>query len=347
MNEIKPKSKDKIRIYKALKYHDKDVNYTYHEYLDKDTKEIIKTRSKNSLSFFDSENKSNNEIKKKSYERIKKLFLNETNNDIDKNYNDAAGGQGSEYKRICVLHSSSLCAFLHFCRVSDNLRIEIDEDKENKGSVIYNKVYFEVKNKVYDNPSSVDLVLISEDKKKILFLEAKFSEYLFMEKSLRIEEKYEEDYERLNVSSSCKNKLFFTHQICEKKYKDNKNMRIWTSDNKKHYLNGFKQIISHYIGVCNYVKGIVIDKRLKEDFDEIELATILFDGWEDKSELEDYRKKYAELAGILNNNIKNDPELDGKLHVRENVLTYQEVFDKYNNKNLLNEKIMDFYRYNK
>ena len=86
----------------------------------------------------------------------------------------ATSGDGNEKSRILTLHSSSLLAFLCFNGVA-NHPITID-------GIVYDEVMFEVKNDVIDaslgKPSNIDVLLMGDNRKKLLFLESKFTEYL-------------------------------------------------------------------------------------------------------------------------------------------------------------------------
>ena len=78
----------------------------------------------------------------------------------------ATGGNGNEKQKILTLHSSSLLAFLCFNDVA-NHPIKI------KG-IVYDEVMFEVKNNVINNSpgkSNIDVILMGENRKKLLFLE--------------------------------------------------------------------------------------------------------------------------------------------------------------------------------
>ena len=86
----------------------------------------------------------------------------------------ATSGDGNEKSRILTLHSSSLLAFLCFNDVA-NHPITIDD-------IVYDEVMFEVKNDVIDaslgKPSNIDVLLMGDNRKKLLFLESKFTEHL-------------------------------------------------------------------------------------------------------------------------------------------------------------------------
>ena len=94
----------------------------------------------------------------------------------------AVGGSGNEGDKITTLHSSSLCALLHFYNVERHpltLEFKTKNNKkvEIKRRVIFNKSVFEFKSPVIGNPSNMDVVLIGKDentgKNIVFFLESK------------------------------------------------------------------------------------------------------------------------------------------------------------------------------
>ena len=117
---------------------------------------------------------------KSAGETLKSIFhLNSM--DWDRCFQEAVSGPGNEMERIRTLHSSALLPLLCFSQVSTKRPLTYDGIK-------YVQAFFEVKNKVFYGPSSIDVVLKSEEG-DILFLESKFTEYLEGEKP-KIKEKY-------------------------------------------------------------------------------------------------------------------------------------------------------------
>lgn len=96
---------------------------------------------------------------------------------FDKAFGIVTGGVGNELSKINSLTSSSLLSLLVFYPL-------FSKDANNSLTLLVNgnltsftKCFFEVRNKVIRRPSCVDVVLQSEDKKTLLFLESKFMEY--------------------------------------------------------------------------------------------------------------------------------------------------------------------------
>ncbi len=287
-------------------------------------------------------------IKKEILELFKKIFNLEDDKEFDKHFDIVVTGQGKEINKISNLRSSSLCSLLNFYKVSEDNPIIIDDTK-------YTKVSFEVKNPVINSPSSIDLVLESED--KVLYLESKFSEY-YSKESLNYSDKYIKYWENI--------KDFFDKYTTVKSSKEGY-VRLIKRQKPNCYTEGIKQMISHYIGVINFINnGEDKDTRIKLGNRKVELATILFDNdkWS-KDEFNFYKEDYEELismlkaektkenfANIICDGDKSEKEalikkLNDKLNIRDTILTYQkDIFDKNPNyfKNI-SDNIKKYYGY--
>ena len=311
-----PKAKEKKLIYKAIDYNFIKDNYIKNTYSSRWKKD-----SDNSFLFSIKKEKNKPEGEEDKLKIIEDIFEIQDSSNIRDKYEQATKGTGMEKQRINVLHSSSLCAFLHFYKV-DEKPIKIND-------IVYDEVYFEIQNKVFENhnPSNVDVTLISNQNKEILFLEAKFSEYLSIVDSYAISKEYKKIYEELHITDE--------YDMIEK----NDKLILISNNHKKHYIGGIKQMISHYIGIKYFIKNKKsYDERimLKADFN-VKLGTILFDGWKDEEYLKDYAKEYKKLIYHFN----NDENKPNNLKILDSILTYQEVFKKYN----LDEKVKKYYRY--
>lgn len=256
-------------------------------------------------------------------------------------FKTACSGTGDELRKITTLHSSSLCSLLFFYNVSESTPVDIDRYK-------FTESYFEFKNKVIGYPSNIDVVLLgvnTENKKKvILFLESKFSEFITgVNSKLKVGKSYFSD------KDGC-----FSKAIYENLEKNNIINLIedenYISSKEKKYLEGIKQMISHYYGIRNFINEKFYDeenenqKKVKNFYKEnkqnceILLAGILFDNLSDNQKekyLAPYEADYIKLAEIINeqickNNIKNFKML-------EKTLKYSSL------KNRLNPKIKKFY----
>ena len=285
-------------------------------------------------------------------ETLKRIF-GIKNEQFSEKYQQAISGDGKEEENILTYHSSALCALLHFHNVENNkIKIRID-GKE----IIFNKSYFEWKNKVINKPSNMDIVLISEDSKTALFLESKFSEYLNESKysnpisNRYLDNKYSKDvYSKLNESNF----------IIEKGKDD---FKITLNDESKRYYDGIKQMISHYVGIKNIIHDTENieekdEKKLLEkqkqniitNVKEIYLGTILYDKFEfeefggENNPLKRYKEIYKRLSEIMNDVLKSNNESKQTFKVIEEVLTYSDVFNNMNKK-AIDENVKKFYNY--
>ena len=97
---------------------------------------------------------------------------------FEEKYKMAVGGSGNEGDKITTLHSSSLCALLHFYNVTEDNPLTM---AINGREIKFTDSIFEFKSRVIDNPSNMDVVLIGKNEKSyenvVLFLESKFAEY--------------------------------------------------------------------------------------------------------------------------------------------------------------------------
>lgn len=232
-------------------------------------------------------------------------------------FHQSCGGSGNEIQRIGTLHSSALCALLFFYNVTENHPLTLTvEGKE----CIFIHSRFEFKNPVIKNPSNMDVTLVGRyadtGKPVILFLESKFSEYMERtDKKLDISGAYKDHKFSKAVYDEIPQKLgLIVSKIKTVKSKDGKTEKeIFTlSSSEPCYLEGIKQMISHFIGVNNFIeKGPVTNDHkiisAKNDDADIYLGAILFDKGIGDFEIskgvkcfESYKEKYESLADILN-----------------------------------------------
>ncbi len=227
----------------------------------------------------------------------------------------ACSGSGDEIQKITTMHSSSLCSLLFFFNVNETHPLEIDGCR-------YTESVFEFKNKVIGYPSNVDVVLLGkngEGKNVILFLESKFSEFITgvtkAGKNFEIGKSYFK-----NEPSASIYKELFDKEILTKKDENH------VSSGEQRYIEGIKQMISHYYGVRNFIGGDYYDKEneiqknvidySKENDCKILLGTILFDNLCEKQKevyLNPYTEDYEKLAEIINRNAVEDGKSNFKM----------------------------------
>ena len=265
-----------------------------------------------------------------------------------KKFEMAISGDGQEVKRISTLHSSSLAALLLLYLVKDNiLKCKLDGK-----DYTFTDCFFEVKTNVKDSHySNMDVVLVGknlEDRDVLFFLESKFSEYLNTGICNDISlDAYKDKYKEFGLmrDNAIQGLLFE-----EGMGKDNvKCLQIKSSSGEPQYCSGIKQMISHYIGLTNFVENgeEALDPKQKSNLDDIVklrnngaviiLGEVLFafDDAVDKGATKRIRyfSIYKKLAKVLNANTS-------KICVLPEVLTYQELLKDFK----LDKKVKDFYQ---
>lgn len=270
-----------------------------------------------------------NEIRKsiieEHFDNICKAFGLHNSPEIRELFYAATCGSGNEWMEINQLNSSTLLAFLCFCNVSEGNEIEIEGDK-------YSKVLFEVKSPLPMNkvdkrktvPSSnMDIVLLNEQ--SALFLESKFSEYVKPKKA-EVSSYYNELYTHL-FREGLKFKNFqFQHQT-------------WQGINgERAYMEGVKQMISHYLGIQNCINNPKKWKVADLCGKRIKLGEIVY-RFGEKDDPASKFGHYSRISSELLSRLKNkDPQID----VIDKVLPYQEIFSG-ENASLLTKKTREFY----
>lgn len=324
---------------------------------DFDAASVVKTRwrDKNSTSSLSFDFDTTPETVETIAAGLKRLFSLDDPNDIFiEKATQAGSGDGNEWRRMRTLHSSSLCALLHFWNISDHpFTILLNETE-----ITFSNVFFEVKNRVFEKPSNVDVVLTgtSENHNPVVFyLESKFSEYImnsetggskFRKRGLVSSKYFKKEgfnmdalLERLNLEKckACDESYFFRwrNQCREPKQ--------WL------YAEGIKQIIAHYLGVCNEIEQ-KFDKRgsnqqelakLERDLKtDLYLGSVIFE-FDEKNEEDAFsakRDRFDSLYSLLASAL-NDLSQPSRLHVVDHLLTYQDLQKALQ----LSEKTRQFY----
>ena len=258
------------------------------------------------------------------------------NSGFSKKYRQAITGSGGAEKDFDALKSSALCALLCFYPIK-NLRID---------DVTYHNVYFEVKNRVIDTPSNMDVVLVGEDdarKRVILFLECKFSEYL--ENTVQhVSAKYFEGNGRDYYDSV---KAAGLGKFCTV---DDKDYHFFTP---RAYSQGTKQVISHLLGLHSFLgrnkdyayevypksKGDEDRRELYEnEYDRVIFRELLFDFKEE--EFGEKLSAYIELSKDVRSAFKD--LIPAGLEFADPI-TYQDLFSVQCNVEQLNPIVARFY----
>ena len=152
-------------------------------------------------------------------------------------FDDASGSELKDKlvpAKAKAIDSSSILSYNFFRHINKECSIEIDK-------IRYNNVVFEVQLrtlKASSKPANIDVALISEDKKTVLFIESKFLEYL------------ENDSIKLSDSYRDKNNYYKDNEEVEDLLKMSGSFTI-----KERYNYGIKQNICHLIGISNLSKS--------------------------------------------------------------------------------------------
>ena len=269
--------------------------------------------------------------------RLAELFGIQCRDTFKVKFAQSCSGSGQELKRIAVLHSSSLCALLFFYNVSkENPYILEIEGKE----YIFTYSCFEYQNTVIEgrNPSNMDIVLVGSEKRfgrqVVLFLESKFSEYYERTgQQLEIATAYlDNKYGKALYDEAILAKMGLNMMTCDG------NDTFILRSGETCYLEGIKQMISHYIGIRNLC--VTADQRedtvayAVSEGAKVLLGEILFTKGigqlrvgNDVECLTSYQRKYLLLADILNAQLKADGMSD-KFTVLSNTLSYSQFQDK-------------------
>lgn len=251
-------------------------------------------------------------------------------------FKQSCSGSGQELKRIATVHSSSLCALLFFYNVSEENPYEMEiAGKE----YIFTYSCFEYQNTVIEgrNPSNMDVVLIGEEKETgkpvVLFLESKFSEYYERPgKELEIKAAYLAD----RYGAPLYNGDFWDKMgLCVQK-REGAATFVLRSTGDSCYLEGLKQMISHYIGIRKLCDAPEVKKDAVADAvaggAKVLLGTILFTeeigqlptGREGEKCFDSYRWRYRILADALNGQL----EKDSRITVLQDILSYSDFRKK-------------------
>ena len=279
-----------------------------------------------------------------AFDTIQRIFgLSESARGL---FEAATSGDGNEKPRILTLHSSALLAFLCFNDVA-NHPIIIDKIDET----VYNEVMFEVKNNVINNSpgkSNIDVLLMGENRKKLLFLESKFTEYLSGGKVTLSPHRYETFYNNLTKKLDCPFSAGYPTVNSQTDKSQKTQYALYKGKKTSQYLEGIKQAFSHLLGIATgpakkQTKGNEdYTRSLLENADEIKFASIVFNC--DNEKFDDYKILYEsvfENSNVIKDTIKDVlKKRELKLTIVPHLLQYQEVFQA----NFPHEKVREFYR---
>ncbi len=267
---------------------------------------------------------------------------------------EACGGNGREERRITTLHSSALCALLFFYRVTSEHPLIL---KINGKELLFDDSVFEYQNPVIDRrfPSNIDVVLLGREtgseRGAVLFLESKFSEYFVEagEKSGTISARYlSNGFSRRFYEDAFLKKVGMTKETGKRGFT--------LHSREAAYMDGYKQMISHYVGIRNLLAGpgdgedpvrarirargtvclgeIVFDRKigsLPVALDAMTGGTL--------TALDSYRRLYGKLAAAMNEALREDGS-DTELEAAGDLLAYS-LFER--NPHRIEQRIREFY----
>lgn len=221
------------------------------------------------------------------------IFTGQMSEDFQNMFDEGSGGE--LHSKAEAVHSSSMLSYNFFHWIDDNHPFEWD-------GVKYIQVLFEVKMKtILDSPApaNMDVVLIDKDRKSLLFIESKFTEYTETKK-FELSKGYQDKDRWFNKNVTWDKIVSY---VPERKYK---------------YKEGVKQLISHLFGIhsqfdelCDTLKNVGID-----DFNTVNLKfiTLVFEPSKDRFKEEhdayvNYNKLFKDFrTKIQNAGLKVVPE---------------------------------------
>jgi hypothetical protein len=292
--------------------------------------------------------------KKKLTEEELNAFLNSSDEEVRHNKERLFKGDGNNIRDFFSEVSSARMCFLFFASLGKGITLNLKGEE-----ITFTKSYLEVKNTVirYNKPSNVDVLLVSDDGKTLLYLESKFTEYTNAEKEnlaesyFHSDKKYTPLIDFLSGETDSNDKKFISKQTG--------NVTDGEPQAKRHiFYAGLKQMISHFIGVWQGPHKNDLDydelKELWEGAPKIYLGTILFkleDEPENSKEsyFDLYSEAYSKLAHALNKFIeenKQEGSVLDKFTVIEKPLTYQKLLDENPHLGTIEEKVKQFYHLN-
>ena len=328
---------------------------------------------KECLSYLDKDHKCLNTKFVSNGSCFKETLKNMFGVDVDcKLYDSVVLGEGHESEKIDTIYSSSLQSLLVFHNVMNKpIGIVL---KNGDDGIKFNKVFFEQKNKVIGYPSSIDVVLVNDAEKVIVFIESKLFEIVRDSIDKERYKKHNKAFPKvigvsyLSEDNSSIYSMFGASNIKEefnkigislpdrpKKHNELKKEDAIPieplSENRYVYSEGIKQIIAHLIGIINFKNGFKHEGCLKELKEE---------------KYKDYKYYYLQLYNALpglKDNSAQDKIKEFESHVdtvfdtltdlrlkEEGIVclkkTYQELYKE--NKEYFNglDKIISFYHLN-
>jgi hypothetical protein len=257
------------------------------------------------------------------YSTLVKRFGIKSANLFASSYCEAISGDGKEERRMLTLHSSSLCALLHFYN-PETLQIVLEDGvtmNVNESVFEYkNPVFLDKKGRTLGRPSNIDVVLYGAIKETaqncVLYLESKYSEYMQDSKN-----SYSQGYEPII-------KNYFGSLSSLKVINKGKTISLKIEDGRDHYYDGIKQMAAHIKGVTNEINGCHYEPQLHHglinSYDDDAVYYFGEIAYEHQGEaFNQWEKDYGVLAGVYNRKEKDPDILEPRMVT--SLITYQEL----------------------
>lgn len=224
------------------------------------------------------------------------IFGGQMSEQIQDMFEDGSGGE--LHSKAEAVHSSSMLSYNFFHWIDDCHPFEWD-------GVKYIQVFFEVKMKTIKgspSPANMDVVLIDRDKKHLLFIESKFTEYTVKRGFNFIRSSYEKSDRWYNKDIDWNEIVKY---VPEKEYK---------------YKEGVKQLITHLFGIHSQFTEEICDTFTNVGIDnfksvELKFITLIFEPSKEKymeehNAYRDYKKLFEDFIGKIKkvNGLKVLPE---------------------------------------
>ena len=258
-----------------------------------------------------------------------------------------ANGSGSELDdkktpaKAKAIDSSSMLSYNFFRYVDESHPLKID-------GVEYDKVFFEVKLRTLrtrSNPANIDVVLVSKDKKAILFIESKFLEYL---------ESGSTYFSKSYTNDGYKSYYYDSNRESEDLHEISKRFH----NKPKSYNYGIKQNICHLIGISNLKNAKDAQSKFEELYGDKKNKEIYKD-LVDAAISEDVSYKFMNIVFWPSNekaSKKCNQYIDELVSFRSNIppvlqqyisntfiITYKDLYDLLNDKLSVRDKLEERY----
>ncbi len=214
------------------------------------------------------------------------IFKGKMNDIFQKMFDEGSGGE--LHSKAEAVHSSSMLSYNFFHWIDDVHPFVWD-------GVIYTQVFFEVKMKTIKGSNALanmDVVLMDKDKKHLLFIESKFTEYTETRK-FKISDSYKKNKDG-------EDNWYYKGVVWDK-------IVNYVPETKYKYKEGIKQLITHLFGI--HSQFIEPCDRFKDiDFSSVQMKfiTLIYEPLkkefvEEHNAYDDYHELFTDFIGKIGN----------------------------------------------